>query len=50
MAEIARLLGTDLEGEPARVDHDIVVIAIVPSAEGGVVVTLRPYTDHPGHR
>lgn len=43
-------IGTDLQGEPAKFDHDVVVIAIAPSAEGGVVVTLRPYTDRPGHR
>ncbi len=43
-------IGTDLQGEPAKFDHDVVVIAIAPSVEGGVVVALCPFSDHHDHR
>lgn len=40
-------IGVDADGEPARVDHDVVVTAIVPAREGGVLVMLRPFIDGP---
>jgi hypothetical protein len=41
-------IGVDADGEPARVDHDVVVTAIVPAREGGVLVMLRPFSTEPG--
>lgn len=40
-------LGIVEDGTPARVDHDVVVTAIVPSRDGGVLVWLRPFSDEP---
>ncbi len=40
-------IGVGTDGEPARVDHDVVVTAIVPAKEGGVLVMLKPFSDEP---
>jgi len=36
-------IGVGPDGEPARVDHDVVVTAIVPARDGGVLVLLREF-------
>ena len=36
-------IGVTTEGEPARVDQDIVVTAIVPARDGGVLVLMREF-------
>ncbi len=36
-------IGVGTDGEPARVDHDVVVTAIVPARDGGVLVLFRPF-------
>lgn len=38
-------IGVGTDGEPARVDHDVVVTAIVPSRDGGVLVWLRAFSE-----
>ncbi|MEK7863436.1 MAG: hypothetical protein AAB295_09255 [Chloroflexota bacterium] len=38
-------IGVGADGQPARVDHDVVVTAIVPSRDGGVLVWLRSFSD-----
>jgi hypothetical protein len=38
-------IGVGTDGEPARVDQDVVITAIVPARDGGVLVMLRPYVD-----
>jgi len=40
-------IGVGTDGEPARVEHDVVITAIVPSRDGGVLVVLRPFDDQP---
>jgi hypothetical protein len=40
-------IGVGSDGEPARVDHDVVVTAIVPAREGGVLVMFRAFSDEP---
>jgi hypothetical protein len=37
-------IGVGADGEPARVDRDVVVTAIVPARGGGVLVLLRPFS------
>ncbi len=42
-------IGTDNDGDPARVERDVVVTAIVPARDGGLLVFLRPFVgDEPG--
>jgi hypothetical protein len=41
-------IGVGTDGEPARVDQDVVVTAIVPSRDGGVLVLFRPFDDGTG--
>ena len=36
-------IGVGTDGEPARVEQDVVVTAIVPARDGGVLVLWRPY-------
>src|SRR5258706_7564590 len=36
-------IGVGTDGEPARVDHDVVVTAIVPARDRGVLVLFRPF-------
>ncbi len=36
-------IGIGTDGEPARVEQDVVVTAIVPAREGGVLVMWRQY-------
>jgi hypothetical protein len=36
-------IGVRTDGEPARVDQDVVVTAIVPARDGGVLVLLREF-------
>jgi hypothetical protein len=36
-------IGVGANGEPARVEQDVVITAIVPARDGGVLVMLRPY-------
>jgi hypothetical protein len=36
-------IGVTTDGEPARVDQDVVVTAIVPARDGGVLVLLREF-------
>jgi hypothetical protein len=36
-------IGVTADGEPARVDQDVVVTAIVPARDGGVLVLLREF-------
>jgi tRNA isopentenyl-2-thiomethyl-A-37 hydroxylase MiaE len=38
-------IGVGTNGEPARVEQDVVITAIVPARDGGVLVILRPYVD-----
>lgn len=38
-------IGVGTNGEPARVEQDVVITAIVPARDGGVLVMLRPYLD-----
>lgn len=38
-------IGVSPDGEPARVDQDVVVTAIVPARDGGVLVLLREFRD-----
>lgn len=38
-------IGVGTNGEPARVEQDVVITAIVPARDGGVLVMLRPYQD-----
>jgi hypothetical protein len=38
-------IGVGTDGEPARVDCDVVITAILPSRDGGVLVMLRPFED-----
>jgi len=38
-------IGVRADGEPARVDRDVVVAAIVPARGGGVLVLLRPFPE-----
>lgn len=38
-------IGVRADGEPARVDRDVVITAIVPARDGGVLVLLRPFDD-----
>jgi hypothetical protein len=38
-------IGVGANGEPARVEQDVVITAIVPARDGGVLVMLRPYLD-----
>ena len=38
-------IGVGADGEPARVDRDVVVTAIVPARGGGVLVLLRPFSE-----
>jgi hypothetical protein len=38
-------IGVGANGEPARVEQDVVITAIVPAQGGGVLVMLRPYLD-----
>jgi hypothetical protein len=40
-------IGVGRDGEPARVDEDVVITAIVPARDGGVLVMLRPYAVDP---
>jgi tRNA isopentenyl-2-thiomethyl-A-37 hydroxylase MiaE len=40
-------IGVGTNGEPARVEQDVVITAIVPARDGGVLVMLRPYLDDP---
>ncbi|HKW78261.1 MAG TPA: hypothetical protein VJQ09_04115 [Candidatus Limnocylindria bacterium] len=40
-------IGVGTDGEPARVDQDVVVTAILPARDGGVLVMLRPFSDLP---
>ena len=37
-------IGVSVEGESARVDRDIVVTAVVPARDGGVLVLMRDFT------
>jgi hypothetical protein len=37
-------IGVGTDGEPARVEQDVVVTAIVPARDGGVLVLLREFT------
>jgi len=39
-------IGVGTDGEPARVDQDVVITAIVPARDGGVLVMTRPYEDN----
>ena len=36
-------IGVRTDGEPARVEQDVVVAAIVPARDGGVLVLLREF-------
>ena len=38
-------IGVGTDGEPARVEHDVVITAIVPARDGGVLVVFRPFED-----
>ena len=38
-------IGVGTDGEPARVERDVVITAIVPSRDGGVLVIFRPFED-----
>jgi hypothetical protein len=38
-------IGIDAQGVPARVDHDVVITAVVPSRDGGVLVLFRPFSE-----
>jgi len=38
-------IGVSADGAPARVDQDVVVTAIVPARDGGVLVLLREFKD-----
>ncbi len=38
-------IGVGADGQLARVDQDVVVTAIVPSRDGGVLVWLRSFSD-----
>jgi hypothetical protein len=40
-------IGVGTDGEPARVEQDVVITAIVPSRDGGVLVILRPFEEEP---
>ena len=40
-------IGVTTDGEPAHVEHDVVVTAIVPSRDGGVLVLLRDFSQDP---
>ena len=37
-------IGVGADGEPARVEQDVVVTAIVPARDGGVLVLLREFS------
>ncbi len=41
-------IGVGTDGEPARVDQDVVVTAIVPARDGGALVLFRPFDDGGG--
>ena len=36
-------IGIDLDGEPKHVEEDVVVTAIIPARDGGVLVMLRSF-------
>ena len=38
-------IGVQPDGEPARVDQDVVVTAVVPARDGGVLVLLREFRE-----
>jgi len=38
-------IGVGTNGEPARVERDVVVAAIVPSRDGGVLVMLKDFSE-----
>ena len=38
-------IGVGTDGEPARVETDVVITAIVPSRDGGVLVVFRPFEE-----
>ena len=40
-------IGVGTDGEPARVAEDVVVTAIIPSRDGGVLVMLRSFEMEP---
>lgn len=40
-------IGVGTDGEPARVERDVVVTAIVPAKDGGVLVMLKPFSEEP---
>lgn len=40
-------IGVGTDGEPARVAEDVVVTAIIPARDGGVLVMLRSFDAEP---
>jgi hypothetical protein len=40
-------IGVGPDGEPARVEEDVVVTAIIPARDGGVLVMLRSFENEP---
>jgi hypothetical protein len=40
-------IGVGTDGEPARVERDVVITAIVPARDGGVLVLFRPFEEDP---
>ena len=42
-------IGVGTDGEPARVEQDVVVTAIIPARDGGVLVMLRSFEQDQQH-
>ena len=40
-------IGVGADGEPARVSQDVVITAVVPARDGGVLVMLREFVEEP---
>jgi hypothetical protein len=40
-------IGVGADGKPAHIDRDVVVTAIVPARDGGVLVIFRPFSERP---